>query len=47
MTLVRNAIAAGIFNDLGSGSNIDLCIITEDKVDYIRPYDEANIKGKR
>lgn len=45
--LVRNAIAAGIFNDLGSGSNIDLCVITKDKVDYIRPYDEANIKGKR
>lgn len=45
--LVRDAIAAGIFNDLGSGSNIDVCVITKDKVDYIRPYDEANIKGKR
>ncbi|XP_013412691.1 proteasome subunit beta type-7 [Lingula anatina] len=47
MKLVRDAIAAGIFNDLGSGSNVDLCIITKDKVDYIRPYDEANLKGKR
>ncbi|XP_076436107.1 proteasome subunit beta type-7-like [Babylonia areolata] len=47
MKLVRDAIAAGIFNDLGSGSNIDLCVITKDKVDYIRPYDEANKKGVR
>ncbi|XP_071156572.1 proteasome subunit beta type-7-like [Mytilus galloprovincialis] len=47
MKLVRNAIAGGIFNDLGSGSNIDLCVITKDKVEYLRPYDEANLKGKR
>ncbi|XP_018554681.2 proteasome subunit beta type-7 isoform X2 [Lates calcarifer] len=45
--LVRDAIAAGIFNDLGSGSNIDLCVITKGKVDYIRPHDEANKKGIR
>ncbi len=45
--LVAKAIRAGIFNDLGSGSNVDLCVITKDKVDYIRPYDEANLKGKR
>uniref|UniRef100_A0A8D3A5Z8 Proteasome subunit beta n=1 Tax=Scophthalmus maximus TaxID=52904 RepID=A0A8D3A5Z8_SCOMX len=43
--LVRDAIAAGIFNDLGSGSNIDLCVISKGKVDYIRPHDEANKKG--
>ncbi|KPM07590.1 proteasome subunit beta type-7-like protein, partial [Sarcoptes scabiei] len=24
--LVRDAVAAGIFNDLGSGSNVDLCV---------------------
>ncbi|EGD73727.1 proteasome subunit beta type-7 [Salpingoeca rosetta] len=45
--LVRDAIAAGIFNDLGSGSNVDLCVITKDGVDYIRPHDEANKKGER
>ena len=28
--LVRKAIAAGIFNDLGSGSNVDLCILRTD-----------------
>ncbi|XP_072287487.1 proteasome subunit beta type-7 [Pyxicephalus adspersus] len=45
--LVRDAIASGIFNDLGSGSNIDLCVITKNKVDYIRPHDVANKKGVR
>lgn len=45
--LVRDAIAAGIFNDLGSGSNVDICIITADKTTYIRPYDIANKKGER
>lgn len=27
--LVRNAIRAGIFNDLGSGSNVDIAVITK------------------
>ena len=27
--LVRKAIRAGIFNDLGSGSNVDICVITK------------------
>lgn len=45
--LVRDAIAAGVFNDLGSGSNIDLCVIKKDKVDYLRPYEIANIRGVR
>ena len=45
--LVRDAIAAGVFNDLGSGSNINLCIITKDGSQRISPYDEANQKGKR
>jgi len=48
MQLVRDAIAAGIFNDLGSGSNVDLCIITKDqKVEYLRNYELANKKGQR
>jgi 20S proteasome subunit beta 2 len=45
--VVRDAIAAGVFNDLGSGSNIDLCVIKKDKVDYIRPYEIANPRGVR
>lgn len=35
--LVQRAIGAGIFNDLGSGSNCDICIIRMDgSVDYNR-----------
>jgi len=47
MHLVQDAIRAGIFNDLGSGSNVDLCIITKEGTKYLRPYDEANQKGVR
>jgi len=28
--LVKRAILAGIFNDLGSGSNVDVCVIRKD-----------------
>lgn len=45
--LVRDAIAAGVFNDLGSGNNIDLCVIKKNGVDYLRPYEIANVKGKK
>ena len=43
--LVADAIRAGIFNDLGSGSNVDVCVITKDKAEMIRPYQVANVKG--
>lgn len=39
MALVAAAIRSGVYNDLGSGSNVDLCIITKDKVDYLRNYE--------
>jgi 20S proteasome alpha/beta subunit len=29
ITLVSEAICSGIFNDLGSGSNVDVCVITK------------------
>jgi len=45
--LVRDAIAGGVFNDLGSGSNVDLCVITKDGAEHIRPFDKANVKGER
>lgn len=45
MKLVRDAIASGIFNDMGSGSNVDICIIkANDNVDYRRGYEIANEK---
>lgn len=42
---MADAIRAGIFNDLGSGSNVDLCVITKDKTESLRPYHVANLKG--
>eukprot|EP00892_Ulva_mutabilis_P007696 jgi/Ulvmu1/5299/UM022_0093.1 len=36
MDLVSRAIQFGIYNDLGSGSNVDLCIITKEGVEYKR-----------
>ena len=45
--LVRDAIAAGVFNDLGSGSNIDLTVITKDKTTELRGYEIANVRGPR
>lgn len=45
--LVRDAIAAGIFNDLGSGSNVDLCIIRKNSTEYLRNYELSNEKGQR
>jgi len=46
--LVRDAIRAGIFNDMGSGSNVDLVVIKpKDDVQYLRGFDEANVKGVR
>lgn len=45
--LVRDAIAAGIFNDLGSGSNIDLCVITKDGAEYLRTHEAPNEKERR
>jgi hypothetical protein len=26
---------------------VDVCVIRKGTVDYLRPFDEANIKGKR
>jgi len=42
MSLVHLAIRAGIFNDLGSGGNCDLVVITKSKVDIHRNMDIAN-----
>jgi 20S proteasome subunit beta 2 len=45
--LCDKAIQSGIFNDLGSGSNVDVCVITKDKVKYLRNiHDRALNKRK-
>ncbi|XP_069491034.1 proteasome subunit beta type-7-like [Ambystoma mexicanum] len=45
--LVRDAITAGITCDLGSGSNVDLCIITKEGTESLRGYDSPGQSGKR
>eukprot|EP01111_Echinosteliopsis_oligospora_P000320 TRINITY_DN1030_c0_g1_i1.p1 TRINITY_DN1030_c0_g1~~TRINITY_DN1030_c0_g1_i1.p1 ORF type:complete len:273 (+),score=90.53 TRINITY_DN1030_c0_g1_i1:81-899(+) len=42
--LVHEAISSGIFNDLGSGSNVDITIITKDGVEIKRNYDTPNAR---
>ena len=43
-TLVARAIKAGIFNDLGSGSNVDLCVITASGKEYLRNWETPNAR---
>lgn len=35
VALCAESVEAGIFNDLGSGSNVDVCVIVSDKVFYM------------
>lgn len=37
---------SGVFNDLGSGSNVDLCIITKDGVEYRRNHEFLQVPGR-
>lgn len=42
------AILAGIFNDLGSGSNVDVCVIEKDKpTQLMRNYIKPNERTKK
>lgn len=50
VSLVQRSISAGIFNDLGSGSNVDLCVIrTDGTKDYrrndVKPNDVAPLRA--
>ena len=42
--LCSDAILAGIFNDLGSGSNVDVCVITQEKTELLRNYSTPNVR---
>lgn len=44
MDLVSDAIEAGIFNDLGSGSNVDVCVIEAHGTEMIRGFKLPNQK---
>eukprot|EP01041_Mallomonas_annulata_P007647 gene7647-15655_t len=41
ISLVKDSIRAGIFNDLGSGSNVDITVIRKDNVSKFRTYENA------
>ncbi|RMZ83065.1 hypothetical protein DV738_g1331, partial [Chaetothyriales sp. CBS 135597] len=46
--LCADAILAGIFNDLGSGSNVDVCVISKDKpTQLLRNYIKPNERVKK
>ncbi|EEQ87622.1 proteasome core particle subunit beta 2 [Blastomyces dermatitidis] len=46
--LCSEAIKAGIFNDLGSGSNVDVCVIYQDKpTQLLRNYIKPNERGQK
>ncbi|KAK4538260.1 hypothetical protein CDCA_CDCA16G4285 [Cyanidium caldarium] len=47
--LVYEAITAGIENDLGSGSNVDLCVIKDGgrTVEYLRGYAQEQVRTYR
>jgi len=40
--LVAKAIRAGIFNDLGSGGNVDVCVVKRDGTKMFRNYEKPN-----
>ena len=42
--MVVAAIEAGIYHDLGSGSNVDVCVIQRNKVEYLRNLKHDNQK---
>lgn len=45
--LVYEGISAGIFNDLGSGGNVDLCVIKKGRTEYLRGYRMENPRPYR
>lgn len=45
--LCADAIQAGIFNDLGSGSNVDVAVITPEKTTLMRNYITPNDRERK
>ncbi|BEJ16663.1 hypothetical protein CspHIS471_0600640 [Cutaneotrichosporon sp. HIS471] len=43
--LVARAIRSGVFNDLGSGSNVDVCVINKNGTEMLRNYETPNERG--
>lgn len=47
MKLCSEAIEAGIWNDLGSGSNVDLAVITSEKTTLHRGFVKPNERSQK
>lgn len=47
IALVCDAIEAGIFNDLGSGSNVDVCVVEKNKSQMMRNYKRPNERANK
>lgn len=47
LALVTSAVSAGIFNDLGSGSNVDACVITATHTETLRNYVKPNERAQK
>lgn len=45
--LCADAIEAGIWNDLGSGSNVDVCVITPENTQLLRNFKTPNTREKK
>jgi len=45
--LVHAAVSAGIFNDLGSGGNVDIVVLTKGGREILRNYDRPNPRKYR
>ena len=45
--LCSDAIQAGIWNDLGSGSNVDVAVITEEKTTLMRGFITPNTRAPK
>ena len=45
--LVVAAVESGIFNDLGSGSNVDVCVIREQSTQMLRNYVKPNERAQK
>ncbi|KAF6757739.1 nucleophile aminohydrolase [Ephemerocybe angulata] len=46
-TSIEPRIAAGIFNDFGSGSNVDACIITANSTEMLRNVEMPNVRVQK
>lgn len=47
LAIVTAAISAGIFNDLGSGSNVDACVITANSTEMLRNFVRPNERAQK